>query len=89
MLTDGQKMLIASALLSSALYLIACFVFALAKNNDFAAKMVIVSLGMCFISYVSQYLSGTSAVYEYVAKTATACSIVAGVAAGIAILWKP
>lgn len=87
-LTGLQKMIMLGALLNGALYLTACFTAGLVTQNPLAWKLAIACAGLCFISYTAQYLSALGPSYMAIAKTAVACSIVAGVGAGVALLLK-
>ncbi len=87
-LTELQKALIWGALINSGLYLTGVFVAGMVTNNPFAWKLALVGAGLSFISYTCQYLGGLSPIYMTVAKTAVACSIVAGIAAGVGLLVR-
>ncbi len=87
-LTDLQKCLIFAALLNSALYLTGCFVAGMVAGNAVAWKLALATTGLCFLSYMGQYFSGLGLVWRILSKLAALGSIVAGVAAGVALLWR-
>lgn len=85
-MTDLQKLLAAGILLNSALYLTGVVAAGLVTGNDAAWKMALAAMGLCYVSYTCQFQYGTHWLYQTVGKAAVACSIVAGVAAGIFLL---
>lgn len=78
------KLLVIAALLNSALFLAGIFVAGLVLHNPLAWKLALVSAGLCFLCYVTQYLG-----HENVAATLASTSIVAGAVGGVALLiWS-
>lgn len=88
-MTDLQKFLFAAILLNSALYLSGVFAAGILLANPFAWKLALIAAGMCYVTYVAQYFSGVRHLYARVGEITTWLSIVAGVLAGLALLWKP
>jgi hypothetical protein len=81
----GKMLLIAGALLNSALYLTGCFVAGLVVGNPIAWKLSLVAAGLVFLAY-SLMATGhprLSAASDYVG----AASWVVGIAAGGFLLW--
>lgn len=87
-MTAHQLFLAGAAVLYSTLYLALVVVVGLATGNPLAWKLGLASLGLCYLCFVFQYYGGVHAIYLTVANTAVACSIVAGVLAGVALLVK-
>lgn len=83
-MTDMQKILAYGLFINSALYLVGVFVAGMRFHNDFAWKMALASAGFTYVGYMVQFLELPRAV----SGTAVTFSVVLGLAAGLALLWK-
>lgn len=77
--------LLAGLYLNSALYLAGCFVAGLATGNDVAWKLALVAMGLAYVGYYVQVAYPGARVPALFAVSA---SIIAGVASGLALLWR-
>lgn len=84
-MTEDQRILVCGLFLNSALYFTLVFVAGLVMRNDYAWKLAIAGVGFTFLCYLFQVVAPEQ---RGIAGTAVASSIVVGILAGLALLWK-
>lgn len=86
MLTDLQKLLAHAVLINSVVYCALVFVAGLHTSNPAAWKLAIATLGLCWVCYAGEYLSGYGESYRRAAMVASGLSILTGLGAGLTLL---
>lgn len=86
MLTDLQKLLAHAVLINSVAYCTLVFIAGIHIGNPAVWKLAATTLGLCWVCYAGEYLSGHGLSFRRVAMVASGMSILTGLAAGLALL---
>lgn len=86
MLTDLQRLLAYAVLLNGTVYCSLVFAAGFMTGNPLAWKTAIATIGLCWVCYAGEYLSGFGESFRRVAMLASGLSILTGLAAGLALL---
>lgn len=86
MMNDLQKLLAHAVLLNSVAYCTLIFIAGIHVGNPAAWKLAIATLGLCWICYAGEYLSGYGLSFRRAAQLASGLSILTGLGAGLALL---
>lgn len=84
-MTWNQMLYACFAVVFSCAYQVGVVAIGFATGNEFAWKMGLVGLGLTYVCFMIQAVKPD---WTNVANTAVACSIVAGVLAGLALLIR-
>ena len=82
-MTPDQKFLAIGVYINSALYLAGCFIGSMATGNVMGWKLAIAAAGFCYFAYVAQVNDAP----RWASSTAVWLSIIAGIAAGVVLLF--
>lgn len=86
-MSESQRLIFIAAILNSAIYLSGTMAIGIALNNQFAWKAALAAVGISFASWVLQYHATSSERLALASVWATAASVIAGAAAGFALLF--